>query len=311
MPIPQPGILDPDKAHALFLIGKARTRADVRHVKKSVGQAVGIIRDITGMDRNAGFTGTMGFGAKLWDRLSPGKRPTRLRPFKAVKRGKRVAPATGGDLWIHIASDRHDLNMELSMRLGAIFAPEIIFAEMIHGYRYLDSRDLTGFIDGTENPKGDERAQAALIGKEDPEFEGGSFVAAQRYVHNLERWRTIDVSEQERVIGRTKADSRELSDSRKPPTAHIARVVIEENGKELEILRHSYPYGTLRERGLFFVAYTKDLDIFDRMLARMMGASGDGLHDRLMDFTRPVTGGAFFVPSWETLTGLWKGSRSS
>ncbi len=304
MTTPQPGILDPDKAHALFIIGKARPRADLVHIKKVLRQSFETAQEISAIDRHAQFTCAVGFGPKLWDRLSPGKRPKRLRPFKAVKQGKRAAPATGGDLWIHIASDRHDLNMELAMRLEPLLAPDIVFAEMVHGYRYLDSRDLTGFIDGTENPKGDERAQAALIGKEDPEFEGGSYVAAQRYVHNLERWRTIDVSEQERVIGRTKPDSRELSDSRKPPTAHIARVVIEENGKELEILRHSYPYGTLRERGLFFVAYTKDLDIFDRMLARMMGASGDGLHDRLMDFTRPVTGAAFFVPARESLNNL-------
>ena len=304
MPTPQPGILDSDKAHALFLILKLRPSAEIRRFKEGLRRLPGLAQEVSAIDPNAQLTCAVGFGSKLWDRLSPKRHPKHLRPFKAIKAGKHVAPSTGGDLWIHIASDRHDLNIELAMRLATGLASEIRVAEEVHGYRYLDSRDLTGFIDGTENPKEDDRADAALIGAEDPDFNGGSYVAVQRYVHHLEAWRKLPVSEQERTIGRTKPESRELPDSEKPPTAHISRVVIEEDGKELEILRHSYPYGGVQQRGLFFVAYTKHLDIFDRMLGRMMGISGDGLHDRLMDFTKPVTGAVFFVPSKEFLIDL-------
>ena len=110
--------------------------------------------------------------------------------------------------------------------------------------------------------------------------------------------------EQERIIGRTKRGSIELPKAKKPTTAHIGRVVIERDGKELQILRQSYPWGTAREAGLYFVAYTKSLDIFDLMLARMMGMTDDGLHDRLMEFTRAVTGATFFAPSLLTLNAL-------
>jgi putative iron-dependent peroxidase len=182
--------------------------------------------------------------------------------------------------------------------------PVATMTEEIHGFRYRDSRDLTGFIDGTENPKGKARAAAALIGDEDRPFAGGSYVAVQRYVHDLARWRGLDDREQEQIIGRTKRESVELSKAKKPQTAHISRVVIERDGAELQILRQSYPWGTVREAGLYFAAYTKSLDVFDLMLARMMGTTGDGLQDRLMEFSRAVTGATFFVPSLETISSL-------
>jgi len=110
-----------------------------------------------------------------------------------------------------------------------------------------------------------------------------------------------------KVIGRRKPDSKELSDRAKPPMAHISRVVIEEHGEELEIVRHSFPYGTVSESGLFFIAYTKTLATPEKMLSRMMGTTGDGLHDHLMDYTQAVSGVTFFAPSLEVLKSL--GSR--
>lgn len=304
MASPQTGIIEPDRAHALFLIGRWRPRADPRQLRAGLRKLPSILREVAAIKPGAGLSFTVGFGSSLWDRLSPRRRPKGFRPFRAIRKRQRSAPATGGDLWLQIVSDRHDLNVEASMRLMAHLSPVIEVKEEIHGFRYLDSRDLTGFIDGTENPRGRDRAEAALIGPDDPRFRGGSYVAVQRYVHDLNRWRKLPVSRQEAIIGRTKRDSRELPDSRKPLTAHIRRVVIEEDGRELEILRHSYPYAVSGRRGLFFVAYTKDLTIFERMLSRMMGVAGDGLHDHLMDFTKPVTGATFFVPSREALSRL-------
>ncbi|OFV90681.1 MAG: hypothetical protein A3J75_07275 [Acidobacteria bacterium RBG_16_68_9] len=143
-----------------------------------------------------------------------------------------------------------------------------------------------------------------MIGNEDAAFAGGSYVFTQRYVHDLKTWAQVPVKEQERVIGRRKRDSRELPAKVKPPTAHISRVVIEEDGEELEIVRHSFPYGTVSEAGLFFIAYTRNLDIPEKMLRRMMGTVGDGLHDHLMDFSRAVSGATFFAPSLRVLRTL-------
>ncbi len=143
-----------------------------------------------------------------------------------------------------------------------------------------------------------------MIGDADPEFAGGSYVFTQRYVHDLKKWATVPLKEQEGAIGRRKRDSKELSDTMKPPTAHISRVVIEAGGEELEIVRHSFPYGTVSEAGLFFIAYTNDLGIPEKMLSRMMGAAGDGRHDHLMDFTHAVSGATFFAPSLKVLRSL-------
>ncbi len=191
------------------------------------------------------------------------------------------------------------------MRITNQLGGSVTVMEEVHGFRYLDSRDLTGFIDGTENPKGAERAEVALIGDEDPDFAGGSYAFTQRYVHDLKRWAAVPQAEQEATIGRRKTDSEELET--KPPTAHISRVVIEEDGRELEIVRHSFPYGTVSESGLFFIAYSRTLDTTEKMLSRMMGTAGDGLHDHLMDYTRAVSGATFFAPSLPMLRAL--GSR--
>jgi putative iron-dependent peroxidase len=247
------------------------------------------------------------FGSEFWDVISPGIQPAGLRPFKAIEAEGRSAPATGGDILLHILSKRHDLNFELAMRIRNQLGDAIEVMEEVHGFQYLDSRDLSGFIDGTENPKGIKaRAEVALIGKEDPTFAGGSYVFTQRYVHDLKKWSTVPTREQEKVIGRRKKNSKELSGRAKPATAHISRTVIKEDGEELEIVRHSFPYGTLSESGLFFIAYCKTLDIPERMLSRMIGTSGDGLYDSLMDYSKAVSGANFFAPSLEMLKALGK-----
>lgn len=306
MPHSQPGILPEPSQSALFLILRVLDPAnDVLAVTKLASEIPLLVKKITSIDRRAKLVCTVGFGSEFWNILAPTKRPRGLRSFQAITAAGRNAPATGGDLLFHIISKRHDLNLELARRIRGRLGPCVEVMEEVHGFRHLDSRDLTGFIDGTENPKGKGR-EVALIGKEDPDFAQGSYVFTQRYVHDLQKWATLPEPEQEKVIGRRKRDSRELSERAKPPTAHISRVVIQEAGKELEIVRHSFPYGTTSEAGLFFIAYTKNLDIPEKMLGRMMGTSGDGLHDHLMDYTHAVSGATFFAPSLEMLRALAK-----
>jgi putative iron-dependent peroxidase len=302
---PQAGILPEPSSCALFLVLRVPNPAE--HAESVVRVARGapaLARKVAAVDPRAKLVCTVSFGPEFWDVISPGRRPKGLRLFKALDVEGRRAPNTGGDLLFHILSKRHDLCFELAMRLANQLRGWVEVMDEVHGFRYLDSRDLTGFIDGTENPRGKKRAAVALIGAEDPGFAGGSFVFTQRYVHDIERWATLPTREQEKVIGRRKRDSVELSSRARPPISHVSRVVIEEEGEELEIVRHSFPYGTVSEAGLFFIAYDRTLDTFEKMLDRMLGATGDGLHDHLMDYTRPVTGATFFAPSLKTLRSL-------
>jgi porphyrinogen peroxidase len=306
MPHPQAGIIPAPSPNALFLILRVLDPpTNGRAVTKMTAGVPTLVEKIGATDPRAKLVCTVSFGSDFWDVISPGKRPAGLRPFKAIDGGNLRAPSTGGDVLFHILSKRHDLNFELAMRVRAQLGDIVEVMDEVHGFQYLDTRDLTGFIDGTENPAGaKDRTQVALIGNEDRAFAGGSYVFTQRYVHNLKKWTTIPTSEQEKTIGRKKKDSTELSDKAKPPTAHISRVVMEENGEELEIVRHSFPYGTVSEAGLFFIASSKTLDIPEKMLSRMLDTSGDDLHDHLMDYTQAVSGATFFAPSLEVLKSL-------
>jgi len=302
---PQAGIVPEPSEHARFVILRvAEPTKHAQRVAAFLGGIPPITAKVAALDRRAKLVCTVGVGPEMWNVLSPRKRPQKLRQFPAITNQGRRAPSTGGDLLFHIISKRADLNFELARRLTAGLGGSVNVMDDAAGFRYLDSRDLTGFVDGTENPKSKTRAAAALIGAEDPDFASGSYVFTQRYVHDLTKWAAVPLAEQEGAIGRRKRDSKELSDKMKPPTAHISRVVIEENGEELQIVRHSFPYGTVTEAGLFFIAYTKDLAIPERMLSRMMGSAGDGLHDHLMDFTQAVSGAHFFAPSLQVLKSL-------
>ncbi len=165
----------------------------------------------------------------------------------------------------------------------------------------MDNRDLIGFVDGTENPAGDHRGEVALVGDDDPEMAGGSYVAIQRYIHDLAAWESQPIEEQEQIIARTKADDVEFESTDKAPTAHFKRVSIKEGGKSLEILRHSMPYGTTSEHGLYFVAYCDTPGNFEDMLEQMIVGDVDGHYDHLLNYSWAVTGASFFAPSRDWL----------
>jgi porphyrinogen peroxidase len=269
----------------------------------AVAAAVGSLREpaVT----SGGFNLVIGFGATLWARLTTADEfPAGLRPFDRVEGPDgRHAPATQHDLWVWVHGTGPDLALDAARAIAAALAPVATLAVEQPCFVYRDSRDLTGFIDGTENPPVEEAHEVALIAAGEPGA-GGALVITQRWVHDLEQFHATSVSEQEGTIGRTKPDSIELDDAIKPLDAHIARVVIEEDGEELEIYRRSTPYGTVGEHGLYFLAFSADVTKFDKMLARMFGTSGDGRHDHLTDFTRPVTGSYYYAPPLEALAAL-------
>jgi len=235
------------------------------------------------------------FGPRLWRQLSPASCPADLAALEVSG-----VPSTPHDLWVWIHGTGEDVLLDVARNVAGLVRAVTTLAGEIAGFVYHDSRDLTGFVDGTENPAVEEAFDVAVVPDGLP-GEGGSYVLSQRWVHDLEAFHALSVAQQEGVIGRTKPDSIELDDATKPADAHIARVVIEEDGEELEIWRRSVPYGNVAEHGLNFVAFSADPTRFEKMLLRMFGAAGDGVHDRLTDFTRPVSSALYLAPSLQAL----------
>jgi porphyrinogen peroxidase len=253
---------------------------------------------------SGGLNLVIGFGPDLLRRLAPDDAPASFRPFAAVDGPGGHAPATQHDIWIRLHGTGHDIVLDAARFSGAALTPVARLALEQPCFVYHDSRDVTGFIDGTANPPVAEAHPVAVIPDGDVGA-GGSFVIAIRWVHDLAAFHALPQSEQEAVFGRTKPDSVEMADDVKPATAHIARVEVDdENGEEIEIFRRSVPFGTIAEVGLYFIAFSAELRRFDIMLARMFGTSGDGISDRLMSFTTPVTGSFFFAPSVEVLAAI-------
>jgi putative iron-dependent peroxidase len=244
-------------------------------------------------------------GADAWSRLAPGRgTPVQLHPFRALRDGSRVAPATPGDVLLHIRAEREDFCHELARLVLAAIGTAATVVDETHGFAYLDSRDLVGFVDGTENPSGDERLAFTVVGDEDPAHAGGSYVTVQRYITDFAAWQALSTEAQEDIIGRTKADDVELDDEHSPPSAHKERAKIVRDGAEQKILRHNRAFGSSRESGTYFIAYARDLSVTEGMLDRMFIADADGVYDRLLDFSRPVTGVNFFAPAQDVLEAL-------
>lgn len=310
MTTPQSGILPAASSNGLFMLFRRRLgrRAD-QACKQWLAHWPEQVAQLASANPDAQFVAALGFGADLWPELYGLEKPAKLRAFPRIAGAIHPAPATQCDMILHLRAERFDVLYECADQFTQAMGEWFDAIETIHGFRYQDQRDLTGFVDGTENPEQAERASVALVGAEDPSWIGGSYLHIQRYVHRMESWNKLPVKQQEAVIGRTKASDEELPEDDKPLTAHISRVVIEEDGNELQILRQSLPYGSPSgDKGLYFTSYCKTPDIFEKMLARMVAPTADGRVDHLLNYSRAVTGAAFFVPSIDALKRLATGA---
>jgi putative iron-dependent peroxidase len=292
---------------AIFLVvalkPSPQTRAAVRSFCRDLA---GLTRAVEARDFDAGLSCIMGIGSDAWDRVFGQPRPAMLHPFREIRGDKHHAVSTPGDLLFHIRAKRMDLCFELATQLMARLGDAVAPVDEVQAFRYFDDRDLIGFVDGTENPRGQAAIDAVLIGDEDPAFAGGSYVNVQKYLHDLSGWNAISTEAQEHIIGRKKFSDIELDDSVKPTSAHNALTTITENGKEVKILRDNMPFGrpTKGEFGTYFIGYTRSPHTIEQMLENMFIGRPPGNYDRLLDFSRAVTGNLFFVPSATFLEGM-------
>lgn len=298
--VPQ-SVVAPLTRAAIFLVVCIRKDADaaVARLRSFCADLSGLIRAVEFRDIEAGLNCITGFGSEAWDDLFGSPRPAELHPFREIRSGDRHAVSTPGDILFHIRARRMDLCFELATQIMDAIGDLVSVADEVHGFRYFEDRDVIGFVDGTENPRGVEASDAAIIGGEDPAFTGGSYVIVQKYLHNMKAWNALPVEAQEKIIGRKKLSDIELSDVEKPVSAHNALTVIEENGKQVDILRDNMPFGRPghNEFGTYFIGYCRTPRITETMLQNMFVGRPPGNYDRLLDFSRAVTGGLFFVPS--------------
>jgi porphyrinogen peroxidase len=216
---------------AIFLVATINPGADNRAaVRAFCADFAGQVRAVEFRDLEAGLSCVMGIGSDAWDRLFGNPRPAELHPFREFRAGSRHAVVTPGDLLFHIRAKRMDLCFEIAAQIMRRLRGAVTAVDEVHGFRYFDDRDLLGFVDGTENPRGQAVIDAALIGAEDAAFAGGSYVITQKYLHDMAGWNALSTEAQERIIGRTKVADIELDDSVKPTSAHNALTTITENG---------------------------------------------------------------------------------
>lgn len=310
-PVDAQGIGAPLSHAAIFLV--LRAGADdsaLATIRSALGGVDDLVKTVGFRDLSARLSCIVGIGSELWDRLAPSRRPSELKPFTAIAGTPHHAPSTPGDLLFHIRAERQDLCFELERILLQTLGESVSLVDEVTGFRYFDARDLLGFVDGTANPNGRDIAASTLIGDEDPDFAGGSYVVVQKYLHDMQGWSGVSTERQEEIIGRTKIDNIELDDDDAPRKSHkTLATILDADGNEYDILRDNMPFGRAGhgEFGTYFIGYSRRLWVIEKMLERMFVGEPAGAYDRLLDFSTPQTGITFFAPSRDMLERLADG----
>lgn len=238
----------------------------------------------------------LSFGYDLWSKLHPDP-VAGFHPLEPIE-GPHPLPALPADIFVHITAENADICYQMARSLINGWDDVEVLDERV-AFTHMGGRDLTGFVDGIENPlTPDDRRKAILI-PEGP-FQNGAFLLAQRFVHDLNKWHATSIDEQQRTFGRTKLQGVEFPDDEKPANAHIARVNI-----GIDVVRHNMPYGDASgDQGVYFILYAQQLSTIDTQLKRMYGQVPDGITDHLLDFTQSMGGAYYFAPSQTMLNEI-------
>ena len=264
--------------------------------------AISAIADLHGPRKTVeGVNFVAGFRPELWRAAAPADAPSDAASFESPLIGPDgyTIPATQTDIFTWIAGAAYDNVFDIATAVVDTLNPFAIPLREVTGWTYQYNRDLTGFQDGTENPTLVDAPEVALIPEGEPGA-GGSILLFQQWKHDADAWRALAVAAQERIIGRTKAESIEFEESRMPADSHVTRTTLEEGDKELKIFRRNTPYGSVGDHGTVFVGFAKQQHRLQRMLERMAGI-GDGIRDALTRFSIPLTGAYYFIPALSAL----------
>jgi len=275
----QPGILAPVPRLARYLSFQLRPDTDPGPCLKSLAA----IAD--------GESMVVGLGASLLGAMDQDIEALDIFPgYSSV--GFDV-PSTPFSLWCWLRHEDRGEHVHATHQIEHLLADAFDIVDVIDAFQYRDSRDLTGYIDGTENPQGDEAVDAAIVQGEGPGMDGSSFVAVQQWMHDLDHFNSFPEAERDNMMGRRLKDNEEFDEA--PESAHVKRAAQESFSPEAFMVRRSMPWASADGEGLVFTAFGRNFDAFDAVLSRMVGAE-DGITDALFRYTRPITGSYFWCP---------------
>lgn len=275
----QPGILTFVPRLARYLIFSLKLDSDPK-------KALTDLRQVADGDKVV-----VGLGKSL--ALAVGVDIAGLRTFPNYAGAGVEIPSTPFSLWCWLRGEDRGELVHQTRLIRSTLARTFHLKNVIDAFQYGPSLDLTGYEDGTENPKGDDAIEAAIVKGAGAGMDGSSFVAVQQWVHDLDHFQSMSQAEQDNTIGRRKSDNQELDDA--PVSAHVKRTAQESFQPEAFVLRRSMPWADATNEGLVFVAFGKSFNAFDALLRRMVGAE-DGVTDALFSFTRPISGSYFWCP---------------
>jgi len=302
MSINSQNVLDYPNNNTIFMVWNFKKRVAIKDTFKRLCALISNLNNSANVRfPHSKASVVMGIGYDAWHLLElPEPLPKEFEEFTPIVGSKHTAVATKGDLHFHIRADENSFCIDAASAISQIIVDMAESIEEVHGFKYWDSRSILGFVDGTENPHGTDRQYFGIIGDEDPYYKGASYLFVQKYIHDLKAWRSLPVSEQEKVIGRSKADDIEMSDDVKPSNAHSALANV---GDDLKIVRDNMPFGNVstNEMGTYFIAYASSFNTIKKMLTNMFIGSPKGNYDRILDFSTSKTGTLFFVPTFDML----------
>ncbi|EFY94202.1 Dyp-type peroxidase [Metarhizium robertsii ARSEF 23] len=303
-------VASPLTQSATFLVVSATESPDaIATIRAALSSVADIAKNVSIRHPSSNLSCVVGIGSSVWDRLTGIPKPKELHAFPEVRGAKHTAVSTPGDLLFHIRAERRDVSFEFENQLLMKLGGSVKVEDETTGFRYFDARDLLGFVDGTANPVGSDVADAVCIAEaDDAAAVGGSYIVVQKYVHDIDGWRGLSTEQQEAVIGRTKLDNMELDDAQQgQQQSHKTLATIQdEDGDEHDILRDNMPFGSPghKEFGTYFIGYSKKLWVIEKMMERMFIGNPPGKHDRILDFSTPLTGTTFYAPPTSILEKL-------
>nr|WP_136251400.1 Dyp-type peroxidase [Ningiella ruwaisensis] len=291
----QKGICAEPNLHAQYLLFNV-VDDDMQAIRSKLATCLDIFDHFDEEHYEAMVSGVVAIGTNFWSELYPEDAPSALSPFPDMQSEDRCAPVIPCDLFVQIRADRLDICHAIGIEIMDCLRLHTELVEQIRAFRYLDGRDLTGFVITEDNPRGMKKFAIATVGDEDLAFKGGSYVHVQRYRHDMTRWQALSEKRQEGIIGRTKEHNLPVIDS--GLSSHAFRTKITgANGEYPIFLNQSMPYGNMSVQGLYFVSCANHPNAFKNLLHSRIYGDQNGHYDKLLDYTNAETGAAFFAPS--------------